>query len=160
MKTKSLWILATLVLFSCGRSNAPVYSDEVMRAVAAKPHRIAVVFWPQVTGCDTCDQMISGVISEWQAAPDAEMVVVSVVSERIEHDDPWWPGTVVRLKAEDHKRYAGKSPRPRVEIWSARGELLLSRSVPNYGSQVELLTEEMLAARSFTAPLAVAQTSP
>jgi hypothetical protein len=100
--------------------------------------------------------MVSAVIAEWQAAPHAELAVVTVIPDRVLTNDPWLPGPIVRLSREDYARYAGKAPRPRVEIWSAQGDLLLSRSVPNYGSQAELLNEEMFAARSFTAPVAIA----
>ena len=149
-----LWLLATMTLLACGR--AKEQPEALTRALAAKPHRLAVVFWPQLSGCFSCDQMISGVISEWQAAPDAEMVVVSVIPDDPRAKQPWLPGTVVPLPLEDYTANAGRSPRPRVEIRAADGKLLMSRSVPNYGSQAELLTEEMLAARSFTAPVEVA----
>lgn len=155
-----LWLLATITLLSCGRSNpASLHPEPITRALAAKPHRLAVVFWPQLSGCASCDQMISAVISEWQAAPNAEMAVVSVVPDHARANDPWLPGVIVRMKPEDYKRHAGKSPLPRVEIRSADGTLLLSRSIPSNGIQAELLTEEMLAARSFTAPIAVASTT-
>lgn len=151
-----LWLLATITLLSCGRSTPGTdYPEPISRTLAAKPHRLAVVFLPQLSGCASCDQMISSVISEWQTMPNAEVAVVSVIPST-KANDPWLPGEIVRLTPEDYKRYAARSPLPRVEIWSADGSLLLSRSVPNYGSQAELLTEEMLAARSFTAPITVA----
>jgi len=158
LQQRILWLLATVTLLSCARPDSTIGShpEQVTHALAAKPHRLAVVFLPQVSGCNSCDQMISAVISEWQAAPDAEMVVVSVIPDRAQPNDPWLPGAIVRLKPEDYRRYKGKSPLPRVQVWSADGTLLLSRSVPNNGLQAELLTEEMLAARSFTAPIAVA----
>lgn len=149
------WLLATIALLSCGRSTPAARDPEpIARALAAKPHRLGVVFWPRVSGCSACDQMISAVISEWQAAPNAEMAVVTVVPDRARATGPWLPGTVVRLKPDDYERHAGRVPRPRVEIRSADGSLLMARSIPNYGSQAELLTEELLAARSFTAPVA------
>jgi hypothetical protein len=152
-----LWLLTAIALVDCGRSNPAALSpDAVTRALAAKPHRLGVVFWPEASGCTSCDQRISAVISEWQTAPDAEIAVISVVLERDRPDDPWLPGMVVRLKADEYDRQAGTSPRPRVEIRGADGKVLMSRSVPNYGSQAGLLTEEMLAARSFTAPVAMA----
>lgn len=152
-----LWLLATITLLSCGRFT-PIaeHPEPVARALSATPHRLAVVFWPELSGCASCDQMISAVISEWQAAPDAEMAVVTVLPARARPHDPWLPGAIVRIGAQDYQRYVGQSPLPRVEIWKPDGTLLLSRSVPNYGSQAEILTEEMLAARSFTAPVAIA----
>lgn len=151
------WLLATIALLSCGRSTPAARDPEpVARALAAKPHRLGVVFWPRVSGCPSCDQMISAVISEWETAPNAQMAVVTVIPDRVRTNDAWLPGTVVRLKPDDYERHAGRVPRPRVEIRSADGSLLMSRSIPNYGSQAELLTEEMLAARSFTAPVEVA----
>lgn len=159
-RQRVLWLLATTALLSCDHSSsvpAPAvpHATAVARALAAKPHRLAVVFWPNATGCASCDQMISAVIAEWQAAPDAQLAVVSVIPDRVLSTDPWLPGAIVRLNPDDCALHAGKAPRPRVELWSAKGDLLLSRSVPNYGSQVDLLEEEMLAARSFTAPVAV-----
>ena len=126
-----LWLLATITLLSCSRSAstpAALHPASVASALAAKPHRLAVVFWPQATGCASCDQMVSAVIAEWQAVPDAQLAVVSVIPDRILSDDPWLPGPIVRLSPEDYARYAGKAPRPRVEIWNAQGDLLLSRS--------------------------------
>jgi len=52
-----------------------------------------------------------------------------------------------------YDRFAKLAPRPRVEIWSGPGELLMLRSIPNYSTQVALLDGEYRAARSFTAPL-------
>ena len=146
-------VLVAMAMLSCARSTpAPTHPQPVTRALAAKPHRLAVVFWPQLSGCSSCDQMISAVIAEWQTAPDAELAVVTVVPERERPDDPWLPGTIVRMTPDDYSSHARGAPLPRVEIWSGTGQLLLRRSVPNTGSQVELLTEEMLAARSFTTP--------
>jgi hypothetical protein len=157
LRQRILWLLATVTLLSCNRSTPTSQPPEpIARALAARPHRLAVVFWPQATGCASCDQLVSAVVAEWQTAPHAELAVVSVLPDRVRTTDPWLPGAIVRLKQDEYTRHAGQAPRPRVEIWSARGVLLLSRSVPNYGSQADLLTEEMLAARSFTAPIAVA----
>jgi hypothetical protein len=151
------WFWAAMLLLACGRSHTVASDPEpITRAFGAKHHRLAVIFLPQFSGCSSCDQMLSAVISEWQAAPDAQMTVVTVIPDRPRPNDPWLPGTIVRLKPGEYERYVGGAPLPRVEIRSADGSLLMSRSVPNYGSQADLLTEEMLAARSFTAPVAIA----
>ncbi|MEO8383098.1 MAG: hypothetical protein ABI779_25805 [Acidobacteriota bacterium] len=156
-RPRVLWLLATIHLLSCGRFTPDsLHPEPVARVLAAKPHRLAVVFWPQFSGCDSCDQMISAVIAEWQAVPNAEMAVVSVIPAGGRTPGRWLPGAVIRLTPEDYARRAKVAPLPRVEIWSADNVLLMSRSVPNYGSQAELLNEEMLAARSFTAPIVVA----
>jgi hypothetical protein len=153
-------LLATITLLSCSPSHPiQTHPEAVTRALAAKPHRLAVVFWPQLSNCASCDQLISAVIADWQAEPGAEVAVVSVVPESARALDPWLPGAVVRLKSGDYKRFAAGSPLPRVELRDADGGLLMSRSVPNYGSQATLLTEEMLAARSFTTPVSVASQS-
>ena len=147
-------LLATIALLGCGGSTDTAH-DAIARALAAKPHRLAVVFWPELSGCASCDQRISAVISEWQEAPNAELAVVTVIREGSRLHDPWLPGSIVLLNARDYERSTAGAPRPRIELRGADGALLLSRSVPNYGSQAELLTEEMLAARSFTAPVAM-----
>lgn len=150
-------VVVVFVLLSCSRAAPPVQDpDPVMRALAAKSHRLSVVFWPEASGCVSCDQMVSEVISGWMAAPDSQMTAVTVIPDRPRAFQAWYPGLVVRLNAEDYARYRGGSPLPRVEIRNEKGALLLSRSVPNNGLQAELLNEEMLAARSFTAPVSVA----
>lgn len=157
MSRRMLVLFAAVALLACGRGETKArHPEPVSRALQANPHRLAVVFWPQLSGCSSCDQMISAVIAEWKAAPDAEVAVVTVMPDTVTRQDPWLPGTIVRLPLNDYKQHAGGAPLPRVELWSGRGELLMSRSVPNYGSQAALLHEEMLAARSFTAPVAVA----
>lgn len=157
-KQRTLWLLATMTLLSCGRaqSTTTVHPAPVTRALTAKPHRLAVVFWPQLSGCNSCDQLIAHVVTEWQTERRSEIAVVSVIPSSRVVDRLQLPGEIVRLKPEDYERHAGSAPRPRIEIWSASGELLLSRSVPNYGSQMDLLHEEFLAARSYTAPVIVA----
>jgi hypothetical protein len=146
-----------IALLSCSRVELVSRSPEpIARALAAKPHRLSVVFWPEASGCISCDQMISEVMSEWLAAPDAQTVVVTVIPNRERAFQPWLPGVVVRLDREDYRRFAGSAPLPRVEIRDAKGAVLLSRSIPKNGLQAELLKEEMLAARSFTAPVPIA----
>lgn len=79
-------------------------------------------------------------------------------------DSPWapeprsvteWRKTTPhrQVASAEYSRAASLAPRPRIEIWSATGELLLLRSIPSYASQVEMLDEELLAARWFTKPL-------
>lgn len=156
-KQRILWLLATMTLLSCGRSHSTAALPEALaRALAAKPHRLAVVFWPQLSGCSACDQLITHVITEWQSEPHSEIVVVSVIPNSAASRARGLPGDLVRLDDENYARHTGSAPLPRVEIRGADGSLLMSRSVPNYGSQAELLTEEMLAARSFTAPVVIA----
>ncbi|HYC93183.1 MAG TPA: hypothetical protein VEO54_28520 [Thermoanaerobaculia bacterium] len=154
---RMFWCIAAAALFSCGGAEeAPALPAAVTHTLGATPHRLSVVFWPETSGCVSCDHMISEVIAGWQKAPDAQMVVVTVVPDRARASQPWHPGVVVRLTAEDYGRYGAGSPLPRVEIRNAKGAVLLSRSIPNNGLQADLLTEEMLAARSFTAPISVA----
>jgi hypothetical protein len=63
------------------------------------------------------------------------------------------PGKTIFLSSSDYARYVAVAPRPRVEMWNAAGELLLLRTIANYSGESDLLDQEMLSARSFTAPV-------
>jgi hypothetical protein len=166
---RAVWPIAIVALLSCGRfqsistrddhsPHAALRAEAVSRLLATRPHRLAVVFWPQLGGCAACDLMVAEVVQGWKVEPESEIAVVTVVPASAPNtvDHLALPGDLVRLDPEEYKQLAGRAPRPRVEIWSSDGELLLFRTVPNYGSQANLLTEEMLAARSYTAPVAYA----
>lgn len=63
------------------------------------------------------------------------------------------PGKTIFLSSSDYARYVAVAPKPRVEMWDAAGRLLLLRTIPNYSGESELLDQELLSARSFTAPV-------
>lgn len=121
------------------------------------PHRLAVVYWPALRGCTVCDSMLSEKLDHWiqDRSQDGEIVVATVVPADATAKQVGvtsLPGEVLQVASEEYARAATLAPRPRIEIWSASGELLLLRSIPSYASQVELLDEELLAARWFTKP--------
>jgi hypothetical protein len=136
------------------RPKAALQPAIVAQVLKKSPHRLGVVFWPELSRCAACDRMVSAVLSEWRNDPDYPTSVFTVIpaNARTSPDTKWLPGHVVPLQLAEYRQFANLGPRPRIEIWSADGRLLLVRSIPSYSSQRELLTEEMLAARSFTAP--------
>lgn len=146
---------------SCSRSGGALWSgqpQQVAKWMGRTPHRLAVVYWPALRGCTVCDSMLIEKLNQWitTAAEGADVVVATVVpadatAKKI--GESALPGHVIEVDIAEYSRAAAMSPRPRIEIWSATGELLLLRSVPNYASQVEMLDEELLAARWFTKPL-------
>jgi hypothetical protein len=62
-----------------------------------------------------------------------------------------FPGRLIKVSAESWRQEERVAPRPRVEVWSGRGELLLMRSIPSSISE-EALYEEVLWTRAFTEP--------
>ncbi|MEO6260334.1 MAG: hypothetical protein ABIP63_08265, partial [Thermoanaerobaculia bacterium] len=94
--------------------------------------------------------MIAETLEALRSAPQSEIVVVSVVpvSSVGTAAVKGLPGKVIDLTPEEFPQFAAVTQRPRVEMWSSRGELLLLRVIPNYSGASELLNEEMLSARS------------
>ncbi|MGH9382040.1 MAG: hypothetical protein ACRD2Z_15710 [Thermoanaerobaculia bacterium] len=62
-----------------------------------------------------------------------------------------FPGTLVRVSSGNWLREDRVTPRPRLEVWSGKGELLLLRSLPPTVSE-EAIYDEVLWTRSFTEP--------
>jgi hypothetical protein len=63
-----------------------------------------------------------------------------------------FPGSVARTSTARWQQEERIAPRPRIEVWSGRGELLLMRSIPSSVSE-QAIYEEVLWARAFTSPV-------
>lgn len=155
--------LSILALQSaCARSEDSPWTPEprpVTEWRKKTPHRLAVVYWPALRGCTVCDSMLIEKLDHWikDREQDGEIVVATVVpadSTAKQVGVSSLPGQVIQVASAEYSRAASLAPRPRIEIWSATGELLLLRTIPSFASQVEMLDEELLAARWFTKPLA------
>ncbi len=129
------------------------------------PHRLAILYWPSLRGCTVCDALLMEKLTQWLADPARreELIVATVVPAGVSARHVGanaFPGLTVEVDSEEYSRAAALAPRPRIEIWSAAGELLLLRSIPSNASQVELLDEELLAALWFTPPLGIRPANP
>jgi hypothetical protein len=133
----------------------PLCPEPVSAYLATVPHRLAIVFWPQLSGCPACDLTIAETLEEMQSEPQADIAVVSIAPESAAKFSSVkkLPGKTIFLSSSDYARYVAVAPKPRVEMWDAAGQLLLLRTIPNYSGEAELLDQELLSARSFTAPV-------
>lgn len=138
-------------------SSSTIHPETVTQALSATPHRLAVVYWPEPGGCTACDTMVTHALTRWlaEATVPEELFVLTVLPQDVSHRPRSLklPGRILEIERAAYDRFAKLAPRPRVEIWSGPGELLMLRSIPNYSTQVALLDGEYRAARSFTAPL-------
>jgi hypothetical protein len=134
----------------------PLRPETVTTYLATVPHRLAIVFWPQLAGCPACDLTIAETLAEMQAERHSDIAIVSIAPESAAgfSSIKKLPGKTIFLSSADYAHYVAVAPRPRVEMWNATGELLLLRTIPNYSGESDLLDQEMLSARSFTAPVA------
>ena len=155
-------ILAVALALACredsgarNRLGATIHPRAVEDVLGETPHRLAVVYWPSIQGCESCDAKIVDTLYRWvgDAPTKSALLVVTVVPAGHKSRDLTYPGRVLAIDATTYVRFSDLAPHPRIEIWSSAGELLLLRSVPNLSTQVALLDEEMFAARVFTAPL-------
>ena len=135
--------------------NHPLCPEAVSTYLATVPHRLAIIFWPQLTGCPACDRTIAETLDEMQSASQADIAIVSIAPESAAKlsSVKKLPGKTIFLSSSDYVRYVALAPKPRVEMWDAAGHLLLLRTIPNYSGESELLDQELLSARSFTAPV-------
>jgi hypothetical protein len=134
-------------------------TDPVQRHLA-DPTRLAVVYWPAIGGCGPCEVGVVQALSEVEAEHGEDTRVLTVVppgaGDRFaEMHRLRWPGTVVEMALPRYEAQRAIGPLPRVEVWSAAGDLLLLRSLPANLAAGQLLAEEILWCRSFTAPLDV-----
>jgi hypothetical protein len=134
----------------------PFCPQAVSTYLTTVPHRLAIVFWPQLAGCPACDRTIAETLDAMQSDRQADIAIVSIAPESAIKlsSVKKLPGKTIFLSSSDYARYVAVAPKPRVEMWDAAGQLLLLRTIPNYSSESELLDQELLSARSFTAPVA------
>ncbi|HEY0158520.1 MAG TPA: hypothetical protein VGF28_14655 [Thermoanaerobaculia bacterium] len=116
--------------------------------------RLTVVFAPELNGCVPQHMQIVKALKDFaRQSPDAGVVVLSpddversAVTRSLFGEPP--PGRLVPIPREAWNEETRVSPRPRIEVWSGKGELLLLRSVATAASEEELLTE-LLWSRTF-----------
>lgn len=132
--------------------------DDPVQRHLAEPARLSVVYWPAVDGCGPCELGVVRALAEVEGEFGADTRVLTVVPPALgdrfaERHRLEWPGTVVELDRSRYDEQRALAPLPRVEVWSAAGELLLLRSLPANLAAGKLLAEEVLWCRSFTGPL-------
>jgi hypothetical protein len=117
---------------------------------------MTVVFWPALGQCMPTEMALIDAFDEIaRSYPDIRFVTVlpEATPEQVLRYGRPLPGEVVRLGEDSYGEQSRLGPRPRVEVWSAVGELLLFRSVPPFVPRVDALAEEIVWSRHFTSPL-------
>ena len=148
---------------SCDRDEHPrqalfgLPTDDPVQALFASPARLTVIYWP-AEGCPACGAPIEVALSEVvERFPDIRWIEVVPASSAhppvssTRRDAP--KRQRVSMDENSYARHLAPGPLPRIEVWSADGDLLLLRSVPPQAAQAALLVEEITWSRSFTAPL-------
>jgi hypothetical protein len=116
--------------------------------------RLTVVFAPELSACVPQHMQIVKALKEFaRQSPDAGVVVVipdqverSSVTRALFGEPP--PGRLVSMSRHEWDAENRVSPRPRIEVWSGKGELLLLRSVAISASEDDLL-RDLLWSRTF-----------
>lgn len=116
--------------------------------------RLTVVFAPELSGCAPQHMQIVKALNEFaRQSPDAGVVVVfpdqverSALTRALFGELP--QGRLVSMSSHEWNAESRVSPRPRIEVWSGTGELLLLRSVPIAAAEDEIL-DELLWSRAF-----------
>lgn len=124
----------------------------------ASEARLVVVFSPQVEACSPEHIEIVDALSRLQASM-RDVMVLTLVPDNVSHaqirrslfDKPP-PGHVLQIAREAWNAENTFSPRPRVEVWSGSGQLLLLKSMAGI-SLSEQIVQEITWCRSFTHPV-------
>lgn len=160
-------VLVLCAVHGCDAADAPRHPrtalfhldrDDPVQRHLATPARLSVVYWPAMDGCGACEIGVARTLSEVESRYAGDTRVVTVVppglgSRFAETFRVAWPGTVVELDRARYDVQRELGPLPRVEVWSANGDLLLLRSLPANLASGRILEDEILWCRSFTAPL-------
>lgn len=137
-----------------------LYGEGAGEVIADLPRdgtRWVALFAPRVEACTPQEVAVAEALERLQEEfPD--LVVRTLVPEGLDgravergiFGRPF-PGTLVRVAAAGWSREDRVAPRPRLEVWSGKGELLLLRSLPPTVSE-EVVYDEVLWARAFTEP--------
>jgi hypothetical protein len=114
--------------------------------------RLSIAFHPKLDGCEAQHiaiiRALRRVQLEYQdvevvtVLPDARAALRGLLGEEL-------PGRTVALDSRAYVAQGEVSPRPRLEVWSQSGQLLLLRSVPPSASE-ESIYQEVIWSRAFT----------
>lgn len=115
--------------------------------------RLSVLFHPELGGC-AAEQLQTIEALDRLSRDFEDIAIFSVLPQNLEFgtvSGHRLPGEIVRTTRHAWVAASELSPRPRLEVWSADGRLLVLRSLPRTVSEEEIY-EEVLWARSFTEP--------
>lgn len=120
---------------------------------AARSARLVLLFHPDLT---TCQPQEAVAVRALQALAEQKDVVVFTVTPRSlpaveSRYGEKLPGVAWPVEDEAWRRDGAFGPRPRLEVWSHDGALLLWKSLPAALDE-ESLRDEIRATLSFTAP--------
>jgi hypothetical protein len=133
---------------------ARLFGHSIEAIQAGDGSRLTVVFAPELSGCVPQHMQIVQALKEFaRRTPDAGVVVLypdqverSALTRALFGEAP--PGRLVSMPRDEWERESRVSPRPRLEVWSGRGELLLLRSVAIAASEEDIL-HDLLWSRAF-----------
>lgn len=132
--------------------------EDAIFAVLRPGARWTVLFVPQIEACTPQEIYVVNALKR-AALEFSDLEVLTIIPrglpERVIERGVFgkaFPGRLVTVSAESWRREQRVAPRPRIEVWTGRGELLLMRSIPPSISE-EALYEEVLWSRGFTEPL-------
>jgi len=138
-----------------GRLYAAGDDDPVQRELR-EPARMTVVFWPALGQCMPTEIALMESFDTIQSThPDIRFLTVipDVPRDKVLRYGRPLPGKVLRLDPDRYEAQNRLGPRPRVEVWSQKGELLLLRSVPPLLPRARALADEVEWSLYFTSPL-------
>lgn len=133
---------------------ARLFSHSLDGIQAGDRSSLTVVFAPDVSGCVPQHMQIVKALKEFaRKSPDSAVVVLlpddverSVLTRALYGELP--PGRLLSMSRAEWDAESRVSPRPRLEVWSETGELLLLRSVPLAASEDDIL-HDLLWTRAF-----------
>lgn len=133
---------------------ARLFGHSVEGIEARGDSRVTVVFAPELSGCVPQHMQIVKALKEFaRQSPDAGVIVLSpdhversALTRALFGEPP--PGRLVSIPRPEWDQESRVSPRPRIEVWSGKGELLLLRSVAISASEDDLL-HDLLWSRTF-----------
>ena len=129
--------------------------DPVQRALE-KRARLTVVYWPAVGRWVPCELPVRESLQSVSAAyPDIRILFImpEAASGTTGKAQSTPPGEQVVLPSSEYSRQASWSPLPRVEAWTADGDLVLLKSIPQVLGNDGGLRSDVEGLRSLTAPL-------
>lgn len=164
-----LSLLAAFGLAACGSdregldARARLYesdADDPVQQALREPARMTVVYWPALGECMPTERVLLDEFEKIRGQfPDVRFVTVvpeSSESEIRRYGRPL-PGEMVVLEPQRFLAHDRLGPRPRIEVWSANGELFLLQSIPPFVPRAKAAAQEIIWARAFTEPLPAAQ---
>lgn len=168
--TLGLALLATagLASFACSDSGArgsdtvharqrlfPGKAGSSILDVLRQPARLTVFFHPDPQRC-TPEELRALQALDRLTETFEDIAVYSVLPAELSDFESIFgyelPGELLLIENELFLAEGRVSPRPRLEVWSAEGQLLLLRSLPPTIREEEIY-EEVLWSRSFTGPV-------